>query len=70
MIKVKVSEYIPKGFAVMVGTLCKKCKKPFDQFTLCVENIPYGHVPDVVILKNIGEAQHGVEQTGEQSPEN
>lgn len=54
-IQIKVSKYIPKGFAVMVGTLCSKCKKPFDPLTLCVENMPYGHVPDVVIL-DMGES--------------
>lgn len=61
MIEVKDSKYIPKGFAIMVGTLCKKCGKRFDPLTLCAKNIPYGHVPDVVILKNIGEAKQSVD---------
>lgn len=48
---IKTSPYIPKGFGVAIGNTCKACGKPYEPLTLCPENFPNGHIPDITILK-------------------
>jgi hypothetical protein len=64
--KIQISNLVPEGFMLAVGTVCEKCGRAIDPKTpmvICPNNFPYGHVPNILIIQAGAETGAGDERT-------